>query len=230
MSAFALTDDQLDALLAQIPALAKGPREFVDLSGGLTNRNVKVTTPNGTYVARCTDTEADALGIDRDQEHVNTRAAHEAGVGAPVVDYRADLGVLLIGFIDGIALSNTDFGKPGMVARAARACRQLHAGPRFRGEFDMFERQAAYLSTVTERGYRMPDGYNDHLATFEQMRQALLVRDEGTVPCNNDLLAGNFVDDGDRLWLIDYEYSGNNDPCFELGNIWSECQLTLDQL
>ena len=45
-----------------------------------------------------------------------------------------------------------------------------------------------------------------------------------TVPCNNDLLAANFIDDGERIWLIDYEYSGNNDACFELGNIWGECQ------
>ena len=50
------------------------------------------------------------------------------------------------------------------------------------------------------------------------------------MPCNNDLLAANFIDDGDRLWLIDYEYSGNNDPCFELGNIWSESNLTDAQL
>ncbi len=50
------------------------------------------------------------------------------------------------------------------------------------------------------------------------------------MPCNNDLLAANFIDDGDRLWLIDYEYSGNGDPCFELGNVWSESNLSLDQL
>jgi thiamine kinase-like enzyme len=51
-----------------------------------------------------------------------------------------------------------------------------------------------------------------------------------TVPCHNDLLAANFISGGDRLWLIDYEYSGNNDPCFELGNIWSESNLAADQL
>jgi thiamine kinase-like enzyme len=51
-----------------------------------------------------------------------------------------------------------------------------------------------------------------------------------TVPCHNDLLAANFIDDGTRLWLIDYEYSGNNDPCFELGNIWSESNLHEEQL
>ena len=58
----------------------------------------------------------------------------------------------------------------------------------------------------------------------------LTATDQTTVPCNNDLLAGNFIEDGDTVWLIDYEYSGNNDPCFELGNIWSECGLSTEQL
>ena len=60
---------------------------------------------------------------------------------------------------------------------------------------------------------------------MERIRGALAVRAEPTVACNNDLLAGNFIDDGDAVRLIDYEYSGNNDACFELGNIWSECHL-----
>ena len=50
------------------------------------------------------------------------------------------------------------------------------------------------------------------------------------MPCNNDLLAANFIDNGQRIWLIDYEYSGNNDPCFELGNIAGECGLSADAL
>ena len=68
-----------------------------------------------------------------------------------------------------------------------------------------------------------------YAAQFAAIREALAA-DDTTVPCNNDLLAANFVEDGDRVWLIDYEYSGNNDPCFELGNIWRECRLSLDQL
>jgi thiamine kinase-like enzyme len=116
------------------------------------------------------------------------------------------------------------------VPRVAAACRRLHAGPRFQGEFDMFERQQGYLRTVRRGGYRIPEGYLDHAGAIEDIRRALVARDEGTVPCNNDLLAENFVDDGVKIWLIDYEYSGNNDACFELGNIWCECRLDDDQL
>ena len=73
-------------------------------------------------------------------------------------------------------------------------------------------------------------GYDSLMPQLEAARRALAVRAEPTVPCNNDLLAANFIDDGRRIWLIDYEYAGNNDACFELGNIWGECHLSADAL
>lgn len=225
-----LTDQQLDVLFEHIELLAGRPRTLEDLSGGLTNRNVKITTAEGVYVARCVDTGRNLLGIDRDREHANTVAAHRAGVGARVLDYRPELGVLLLEFLDGKTLQNSDFQRDGVIARVAAACRTLHAGPRFVGRFDMFERQPAYLATTAHHGFRIPADYHDHAAAFAAAERVLTATATATVPCNNDLLAGNFIDDGDRMWLIDYEYSGNNDPCFELGNIWSECGLSRDQL
>ncbi|MCV7228963.1 choline kinase family protein [Mycolicibacterium komossense] len=223
---FSLSDAALDALLEQLPLLAGQPRQVEDLAGGLTNRNVKITTAAGVYVARCAD-PANLLGIDRDQEHYNTRAAAAAGVGAPVYDYRPDLGILLLGYLDGATLSNADFARPGVIAKAAQACRALHAGPRFRGDFDMFAQQPAYLKVLQDNGFRIPDGYMDFADQFDAIRRVLAATEVPTVPCNNDLLAANFVEDGDKVWLIDYEYSGNNDPCFELGNIWRECRLSI---
>jgi thiamine kinase-like enzyme len=227
---FPLTDAKLNAVLDEIPAVAGRPRQLEDLSGGLTNRNVKVTTPDGVYVARCTDTSRNFLGIDRDAEIYNTRAAERAGVGAPVIDHRPDLGILLLGYLNGKTLCNDDFRRPGVVHKVAAGCRALHSGPRFRGRFDMFERQPSYLKTVQDNGFKIPHDYLGHAETFGRIRDALTAIDQTTVPCNNDLLAGNFIEDGDRVWIIDYEYSGNNDPCFELGNIWSECGLSTEQL
>jgi thiamine kinase-like enzyme len=223
-------DETQEALLDRIPVLQGLPRTVVELPGGLTNQNLRVTTADHDYVVRVFRGDAALLGIDRDAEHVNTRAAAEAGVGAGVVDYRPDLGLLVIDFITGTTLENDSFAEPGVIERAAAACRQLHAGPRFTGDFDMFRRQPTYRSTVEENGYRIFDGYADHQDAFERVRQALAVRQTKTVPCNNDLLAGNFVDDGEKMWLIDYEYSGNNDACFELGNTATECDLEADQV
>ena len=211
-----------------MPVLA-GPRSVADLPGGLTNHNLRVTTRTGDYVVRLTQSDAGLLGIDRDAEHANTRSAAEAGVGAHVVDYRPDLGMLVITFLPGKALTNESIGTPGVIARAADAIRRLHAGPRFSGDFDMFTRQAGYLALVREHGFSLPDGYDAFAPQWELVRRALAVRPTPTVPCNNDLLAGNFIDDGQRVWLIDYEYSGNNDPAFELGNTATECDLSREQ-
>jgi thiamine kinase-like enzyme len=227
---FPSTDAQLDALLEELPALAGRPRQLEELSGGLTNRNVKVTTPEAVFVARCTDTSTNFLAIDRDDEYYNSVAAERAGVGAPVIDYRPDLGILLLGYLNGKTLCNADFQRPGIVAKVAAGCRALHSGPRFRSRFDMFERQPQYLNTVLDNGFKMPHDYLEHAETFTRIRNALTATDQTTVPCNNDLLAENFIEDDERVWIIDYEYSGNNDPCFELGNVWSECCLTADQL
>lgn len=220
---------ELDALLEELPELSGLPRRLDDLPGGLTNRNVKVTTPTGVYVARCHDPSSSLLGIDRDNEYHNTRAAAAAGVGAPVFDYRPDLGILLIGYVPGRTLTEADFGRTGVIAKVAHGCRRLHAGPRFLRDFDMFAQQAAYLNVVRRHGFRLPEGYESYAEHFAAIRVAL-AGDQTTVPCNNDLLAANFVEDGDHVWLIDYEYSGNNDPSFELGNVWRECRLSLEQL
>jgi len=212
-----------------VPVLA-GPRSVADLPGGLTNHNLRVTTRTGDYVVRLTQSDAGLLGIDRDAEHANTRSAAEAGVGAHVVDYRPDLGMLVITFLPGKALTNESIGAPGVIARAADAIRRLHAGPRFTGDFDMFARQAGYLDVVRENRMRLPNGYADHAPAWDDVRRALAAAPRPTVPCNNDLLAANFIDDGRRVWLIDYEYSGNNDACFELGNTTTECSFSDDEV
>ena len=188
-----------------------------------------MTTATGDYVVRLSTSDAGLLGIDRDAEHANTRAAAEAGVGAQVVDYRPDLGMLVITFVPGRALTNDTMGDPGVLARCAEALRRLQAGPRFVDDFDMFTRQATYLALVRERGFSLPEGYDDLAPQWARVRSALATQPVATVPCNNDLLAGNYIDDGERVWLIDYEYSGNNDPAFELGNTSTECDLTTEQ-
>jgi thiamine kinase-like enzyme len=147
-----------------------------------------------------------------------------------VIEYRPEAGVLVIGYIDGRTLANADLAAPGTLARIAQACRRLHAAEPFVNDFDMFDIQRRYLEAVRTGGFRLPAGYTALMPRFDAIRQALAACPAGLVPCNNDLLAGNFIDDGDRIWLIDYEYSGNNDPCFELGNIWSECGLSADGL
>ncbi len=224
------------ALWEQVEVLRQGPLEVVELTGGLTNRNFKVTTPDGAYVVRLSRRHPGGLAVDRDHEHQNSVIAAAAGVGAPVLSYLpegsvlADGSALVIGYIEGRTLVDGDFATPGIIEGVADSCRRLHRGARFVSDFDMFEIQRGYLRTVLDNGYRLPQGYLDFEPELARIHDALAVRAEPTVACHNDLLAGNFIDDGARIRLIDYEYAGNNDACFELGNIGSECHLSEEQL
>jgi thiamine kinase-like enzyme len=218
------------ALLGRLPSLAGQPRQVTELPGGLTNRNFKVTTPAGVFVARMFADGGGLLAIDRDHEYQNSLIAAAAGVGAPVIEYRPADRVLVLGYLEGRTLTNADVAEAATLDRIAVACRALHAGGRFVCDFDMFEVQPRYYAAAASAQIALPRGYDALQPAFAAARAALAVRDEGTVPCNNDLLAANFIDNGERIWLIDYEYSGNNDPCFELGNIAGECGLDADAI
>ena len=195
------------------------------LHGGITNRNYRVCTPEGDKVVRLSDQESALLAIDRKNEYFNSLAAAQAGVGARVDQYIPGAGVLVVDWIEGSTLSPTEVADPATLSRIADACQRLHRGPRFATEFNMFHVQAGYRRLIAERGFRLPEHYDDFADHMHRIQLAMAIHPEPLAPCNNDLLAANILDDGKALWLIDYEYSGNNEPSFELGNIWSESDL-----
>lgn len=211
--------------LDRLACLAGRSREVRELPGGLTNLNLRVTLADRDVVVRKVRSDAGLLAIDREAEHANTLAAASAGVGAGIVEHRPELGTTVLEFLPGRTLTDADFSDPGVLTRAADAVRRLHAGPRFVNDFDMFARQRWYREVIAEHGFPLPPSYDDHAAAWDDVRRVLTATAGPTVPCNNDLLAGNFIDDGERVWLIDYDYSGNNDACFELGNAATECEM-----
>jgi thiamine kinase-like enzyme len=219
-----------DEVLDHLACLRGKPRQVEELAGGLTNVNLKVTWAGATIVVRVAQPGSELLAIDRQAEYRNSVSAAQAGVGAPVLEYVPDPGLLVVGFINGSVFTDDDLRSGAHLSRVAAACRQLHSGPRFVNDFNMFDIQRGYLDIVTRKGFRLPERYLGFMPAVTRIEKAFAARPAATVPCNNDLLAGNFIDDGNRLWLIDYEYSGNNDACFELGNIWSEANLSLEQL
>ena len=219
----------LEDVLEAVPEL-RDAQSVGELSGGLTNTNYKVVTTEGSFVVRMAGRDTELLGIDRRNEAHNTAAAAETGVGARVIATLPEHQALVIEFIEGTRLHADDLRAGGRLPQVAEACRRLHGGRPFLLEFDMFDLQRRYLATVRERGFRLPDGYLELEPRIRTMEEAMRKRPERRVPCNNDLLAENFIDTGDELRLIDYEYSGNNEPSFELGNSWSESNLQPAQL
>ncbi len=199
--------------------------KYEPLSGGLTNVNYVVDFEDKRLVVRISSQDASLLAIDREQEFYNSVAAFKSGAGVPVYGRSLDPIGLVVGFVVGKTLSSMDLRDPRVLERIVASCTKLHSGPSFNGRFNMFEIQRGYLRIVQERGFRLPQRYLSYLEKVTELERAMTHKPERLVPCNNDLLAENFIDDGDRIWIIDYEYSGNNEPSFELGNIWSESNL-----
>jgi thiamine kinase-like enzyme len=145
-------------------------------------------------------------------------------VGATVVHYLPQDKVMVLEYIQGETMSIAALQGPGMPSRIAQALKMLHAGPRFLTDFNMFRLVEFYLDIVAKHSVRIPDRYPERMLTVRRIEAVLAVHPLPSVPCNNDLLAENYIDDGRLLRVIDFEYSGNNDPCFELGNTCQEQQ------
>ncbi len=225
-----MAPDDITSALSHLRCLDDGPRSVTALVGGLTNTNLRVTTATRDVVVRLSQKDSSLLAIDRDAEFANSQAAATSGAAPQVVEYVPEHHLLVVEYVDGHTLTDEDLASEEMLPRVAAACRQLHGGPRFVNDFLVFEVHRAYLDTVIARGFRLPGRYLELMPKASQVKAALSAYPLDTVPCNNDLLAANFIDDGERIWVIDFEYAGNNDPCFELGNIWSEATLPLDHL
>jgi thiamine kinase-like enzyme len=200
----------------------------VQLSGGLTNVNYVVEAGRTKLVVRIPGTATELLAVDRANERHNALAAARTGVSPRILQYLDDVSVMVLEFIEGETMSARALRAPGMQARIAASLRRLHAGPRFLRDFDMFRTIDFYLRICEERDVPVPDGYHEHLREVVEVERALAARPAPTVPCHNDLLAENYIDDGRQLWIVDFEYSGNNDPCFELGDTAQECGFDQD--
>jgi thiamine kinase-like enzyme len=215
----------IEAVVQNIPEWRDRQVTVSPLSGGLTNTNYRVEVDGTPYVVRIPGANTELLAVDRANEYHNTRAAAEAGTSPRVVHYLPDESVMVLEFIGGRTMSIAALQAPGTPTRIAQALRRLHAGPRFLTDFNMFRVVEFYLQIVSQHSVRIPDGYRDYLPRVAGIESALGRHPVPGVPCHNDLLAENYLDDGRALWLIDFEYSGNNDPTFELGNTCQEQQF-----
>jgi thiamine kinase-like enzyme len=212
----------IDEVIAAIPDWRGREVVAEAIPAGLTNRNFRVTVDGTPTFVRVPGADTGLLAVDRGNEIHNTRAAAAAGAGPAVLHHLPQWDAFVLEWIDGRTMSNADFARLGEPQRVAKAARRLHAGPRFRDDFDMFRLAERYVRVVDDRDIRIPEGYRERVGRLPAIEAALAVHPPPTVPCHNDLLAENYLDDGQRLWIVDYEYSGNNDPTFELGNTCQE--------
>jgi thiamine kinase-like enzyme len=187
---------------------------------GLTNVNHLVELEGSRYVLRIPGPGTSEY-IDRRTEEVAARSAAAAGVNAEVVFFDPSDGLMVTRFVDGAATMTAErFRDLDAVARAGQAFRELHTrAAAFGTDFDLFGMIDDYKRLLAEKGAALPDGYDELQATAEATRAALEATKRPLVPSHCDPLCENFLDTGERMFVIDYEYSGNNDPMWDLGDL-----------
>ena len=226
-------DETVRVALKRIPLLegiAPGSMTCARL-GGLTNLVYRLEVGAERYVLRIPG-EGTEDYIDRKVEGHNARVAADAGVSAEVLFFDAGDGLMLARHLDGcVTMSPSSFkSRPGAPARAAAALKQLHGcGQAFQFRFELFKMIDDYLALLAKLEAPLPDGYHEVVAEAGAVRRALDAKPLALAPCHCDPLTENFLDDGARMWIVDWEYSGMNDPIWDLGDVSVEAGFDADQ-
>ncbi len=225
--------DQARAAIGSLEQFAGKDISKLDVQrlGGLTNLVFRVASDDEVHCLRLPGAGTEEY-IDRAVEAHNARAAAAAGVSPEVLHADPDTGIMVSRFLDGaITMSPAEFrqrkGSPG---RAAEAMRKLHtSGQTFKFRFELFAMIDDYLKILAGKTVDFPEGYHEVLKEAEIVRSAIDAHPADLAPCHCDPLCENFLDDGTRMWIVDWEYSGMNDPLWDLGDLSVEAGFDADQ-
>jgi thiamine kinase-like enzyme len=200
------------------------------LSGGITNRNFLIEADGMAerFVVRLAGNDTHLLGISREVELAATVAAAGVGVGPEVVAFIRPEGYLVTRFIEGVPVPSEQVREPSMLERIADAIRRFHEGPAIPGLFIPLRIVEVYRALAEARGVSIPVEYGLARAIGQRIELSLLSDPLEMQPCHNDLLNANFIDDGQRIRIVDWEYAGMGDPFFDLGNFAANNELPAD--
>lgn len=208
--------DDIAAIARSIPALSDwtGAPERL---GGLTNRVYRL----GELILRVPGAGTEEY-IDRANEAVAARAAAAAGVSPALLHADPTTGLMVTRYVPGTVTMSPDAfrTRQGSPARAAHALRRLHAsGQVFPARFELFAMIDDYLRILSGKDVALPEGYHAVVNEAGAVRAALARNPAPLAPCHCDPLCENFLDTGQTMWIVDWEYSGMNDPMWDLGDL-----------
>jgi len=225
--------DTVLAALRSVPRYKAADMADYDIQrlGGLTNLVYRVETGDEQIIVRIPG-EGTGDYIDRAVELHNAQVAAEAGISAEIIWADAGSGVMISRCIAGIETMTPELfaSRDGSPARAGAALAQLHGcGREFQFRFELFAMLDEYLKILSGKEIDLPEGYHDIVRAAEPVKAALAANPAPLAPCHCDPLCENFLDDGARMWIVDWEYSGMNDPMWDLGDLSVEAGFDADQ-
>jgi thiamine kinase-like enzyme len=216
--------DRFQVALRQVPGYDPDRSSVSTLGGGITNENFRVDTGSGSFVVRLAGLGTEALGIVREAELASARIAAGLGVAPEVVGAVEEAQALICRFVEAPSITPESAARPDVLGRFAASLRRVHEGPSFPGHFSPFETVRTYYGRARSVGVHFPPGIDRVLDRMSELERSLAGK-RPNKPCHNDLLAGNLLDDGAQIWILDWEYAAMGDPFFDLGNFCVNLEL-----
>lgn len=200
------------------------------LSGGITNRNYKIVVGGSLYFVSILGCDSQLLGIDWHNKVYNAKICSDAGLSPQVIHHFSEQKALVLEYLPLPLCTSESLHSHDVQRRLVHSLKVLHAGSRFLVDFDMVSLIKSYMGIIKDWELDFLDGFRDCTKLIWEIGEALAPYREHLVPCHNDLVPENLIDDGKRVFMLDFDYSGNNDPCFDLGSISLEANFSNTQI
>ena len=225
--------EKVFSILNNIKGYEKISRENSNLKrlGGMTNIVHLVEAENINLIVRIPGKGTEDY-INRTFEYNNAMAAWRAGISAEIIWADVENGIMVSKAINGIETMTPKLftSREGSPARAGLALAKLHnSGETFDFHFDLFNMIDDYLNILSSKNAELPDGYHNIVEAAKPVKEALVANPMPLAPSHCDPLCENFLDDGINMWIVDWEYSGMNDPMWDLGDLSVEAGMDENQ-
>ena len=218
----------IDRLIKLIPEW-KGKLIKVDpINRGITNINFKVNVDKRVFFLSIPDSDSELLNIDYRNKYYNNKICGDIKISPRVVHFIESDNLLVTEFIKSKTSSLTKFQSSKEIKQLVKKIKLLHNAKPFLRNFNMLS-QISYYKNILKEEY-LPKELFKYVNKIETLKQKLYLTKDNLVPCHNDLIAENIIKKDNQIYIVDFDYSGNNDPCFELGNLSVEMEYDDEQI
>lgn len=218
----------IDRLIKLIPEWKGKLIKVNPINSGITNINFEVIVGKKSFFLSMPSSNSELLNIDYRNKYYNNKICGEINISPRVTHFIESENLLVTEFIKSNSSSLTIFQSSKEIEQLVKNIKLLHNANPFLRNFNMLS-QISYYQNILKKDY-LPKKLFKYVNNIKTLKQKLYLPNDKLVPCHNDLLAENIINKDNQIFIVDFDYSGNNDPCFELGNLSVEMEYDDEQI
>ena len=218
----------IDRLIKLIPEWRGKLIKVNPIDSGITNINFEVIVGKKSFFLSMPSSNSELLNIDYKNKYHNNKICGEINISPRVIHFIESENLLVTEFIKSKASSLTIFQSSKEIEQLVKNIKLLHNANPFLRNFNMLS-QISYYQNILKKDC-LPQRLNRYVNNIKSLKNKLYLPNHKLVPCHNDLLAENIINKNNQIFIVDFDYSGNNDPCFELGNLSVEMEYDDEQI